>query len=470
MKISPRTSSPSSSQDHQTDVTNNDNVSAITQATSSSPSSCSYTNHIALSVVSPYLDLAVKNSKEKERLQFNAAQLSHGSARYERDTTATLSLPILHNNNEVATGGMDYVKTPSITFPDIESNHCFSNNTRAVMATRIKDSICNSEPNITPESYTTPATADAYVNIASEDLPATNLGHGEDIFTDTTHQVTKLVATPGSASDDRCPDIPPLTKPTTPLVGVDTSALPTLRTEIGVNKQLRIKATANQLTAAQDPLPDVSPHPKPTTPLVVTAHTLPDPTAIAIALNQELALKAVTAYQKLHPKKSTPKTGPKITNMSNNSSNVTDVASVVDANTTPPGDDVITQPPTVALKIPKNKSKKPKKQSAAKPNNNEHTKPPKVSKNRTKVTIAKKKVALRATRGNRDLSNSVVSNEPIIVTKHKKEKKRPMNLMFPVSVLVIIQSTGINWSIFQKYHRENITMSIILCVPDISIW
>ena len=245
LKRSPPTSSPSSSHNHQTAVTDNDSVSAITQATSSSPSSCSYTNPIDLSVISRSIDLAVKNAKEKERLQFNAAQLSHGSARYEHDTTSTLSLGILHNNNEVATGGMDYVKTPSFNFPDIESNHCFSNNTArkfrvegAVIGLAIKDSNSNSEPNITPESYTTPATADAYVDIASEDLPATNLGRGEDIFTDITHKVTKLVATPGSSSEDRCPDIPPLTKPTTPLVGIDTSAVPTLRTDIGVNKQL----------------------------------------------------------------------------------------------------------------------------------------------------------------------------------------------------------------------------------------
>ena len=423
-KRSHTTSSPSSSRRHQTLVTDNDSVSAMSQATfSSSSSPCPHTNPLPLSLVSPCLNGAVNNAKEKERLEFIA----------ERDTTASLSLAILHNNNEVATGGMDYVKTPTITFPDIESNHCFSNNTGAVMGSRIKDSNCNSEPNITPEIYTTLDTDEACVDIANEHLPATNFCPRKYNVTGITNKMTNGVASPGLSSEDPGPDIPSSPKPTTPLVIFDTSAVPTLRTDIGVNKPLLIKATATQLTVEEDSLFDVSSHPKPTTPLVVIANTLPDPTAIAIALNQELALKAVTAYQKLHTKKSTTKTGPKSTNMSNNSSNITDAATDVEivshpgslpATTTPSVDEVVTQQPNSSVQIPKNNSNKSKKQSTAKPNTNEPTKPRKESKKRTKATTPKKKLVLRAPRGTREATNPVVSTEQIILTKPRKKRQK----------------------------------------------
>ena len=67
------------------------------------------------------------------------------------------------------------------------------------------------------------------------------------------------------------------------------------------------KLAATPLPSAEDRVPDIPLHPKHTTPLVVVVTTgvltLPDPTDKAIALNQQLAIKAITAHQKLYPKK-----------------------------------------------------------------------------------------------------------------------------------------------------------------------
>jgi len=201
-------------------------------------------------IASPYIELAVNNAKETERLEFNAAQLSHGSAHYNHDTIDTYSLGITHNNTDVATGGMDDVKTPSIKFPDIESNHHITNNTAfnshkevVVMGSAIKYSNSNSDSNIHLESCTTPATVDADLDIASNDPPVIDFAPQEVNLTGNTNLVTKLPATQ--------------LKPTSPLVVVASTGLP----------------------------------------------TVPDAIAAAIALNQQLAIKAITAHQKLYPKK-----------------------------------------------------------------------------------------------------------------------------------------------------------------------
>ena len=173
-KRSPRSSSSFSTHDDKTAATDNDSVSDITQASTASPPPCAFTNPGKLSIVSPALELAIP-----------------------------------HYDNDVATGGMDYVKTPCVQFPDIES----------------KD-------HITKDHITTNTALKL-----REDVVVSDSANTGDILTGNTNLVTNLPTTQ--------------LKPTSPSVVVASTGLPTvpqaIADAIALNQQLAIKAiTAHQ--------------------------------------------------------------------------------------------------------------------------------------------------------------------------------------------------------------------------------